>query len=68
MGWQVTAKTIHCDLVGNYATLLVYQDGSTKCTYYSKNIATKDSKKRLENCTGPNCDYVAEFSAWAFSH
>ena len=68
MGWQVTAKTIHCDLVRDYTTLMVYKDGSTRCTYYSKNSSAKDGKKRLKNCTGPNCDYVTEFSAWASSH
>ena len=68
MGWQVTAKTIRCDFIGNYATLVVYPDGGAKCTLYNKYISAKDGKKRLKNCTGPKCDYVTEFSEWAFSH
>ena len=68
MAWQVTAKTIRCDLVDNYATLLVYRDGNTKCTYYSKYSPAKDWKKRKKSCAGPNCNYVTEFSAWSSSH
>ena len=68
MSWQVTAKTIRCDAVENYATLLVYQDGSAKCSYWGKNSASKGGKKKLGNCTGESCPQLAEFKAWAFSH
>ena len=32
--WQVTATTIYCDAVDDDVTLLVYKDGSAKCTGY----------------------------------
>ena len=68
MGWQVTAKTVRCDLVERFTTLLVYKDGSAKCTYCSKHSSAKEGKKRLKNCTGSDCPQLAEFTAWAFSH
>ena len=35
-GWKITAKTIFCDTVADEVTLLVYKDGSAKCTGYQK--------------------------------
>jgi len=36
VNWQVTATTIYCDAVDDEVTLMVYKDGSTKCTGYKK--------------------------------
>ncbi len=36
VGWQVTATTIHCEWVDEDVTIMVYKDGSAKCTGYSK--------------------------------
>jgi hypothetical protein len=30
--WQVTATTIYCDAVDDEITIIVYQDGTVKCT------------------------------------
>ncbi len=30
--WQITAKTIFCDAVDDEVTVLVYKNGSTRCT------------------------------------
>ena len=69
MGWQVTAKTIRCDLAGGVlTTLMVYPDGSGKCTYYNKNSSAKDKAKRLKNCKGLECSHIKEFSQWALTH
>ena len=35
-GWQITAKTIFCDAVDDEVTVMVYKDGSTRCTGYKK--------------------------------
>lgn len=34
--WQVTAKTILCDVTGEICTILVYKDGRSKCTVGEK--------------------------------
>ncbi len=34
--WQITATTIHCDLVDDFVTIMVYKDWSTKCVWYSR--------------------------------
>lgn len=34
--WQITAKTIYCDVVDDEVTLLVYRDGSARCTGFTK--------------------------------
>ena len=36
VNWQVTATTIYCDAVDDEVTLMVYKDGSSKCTGYNK--------------------------------
>ncbi|RJQ36542.1 MAG: hypothetical protein C4555_07405 [Dehalococcoidia bacterium] len=36
MSWSITATTVYCDAVGDEVTLLVYRDGSAKCTGFRK--------------------------------
>ena len=36
VNWQITATTIYCDAVADEVTLLVYKDGTAKCTGYAK--------------------------------
>ena len=69
--WQVTATTIHCDLVDDFVTIMVNKDWSTKCAWYSrhKQKALEDEKHKvdkkirgkIEQCKGPDCSYVAEY-------
>jgi len=35
-GWQVTAATIYCDAVDDDVTIMVYKNGSTKCSGFKK--------------------------------
>jgi hypothetical protein len=63
--WQVTATTIYCDAVDDDVTIMVYKDGSTKCTGYKKYVERlnketegmlKKKAKRLGRnlrCEGP---------------
>lgn len=67
MGWQVTATTIHCDLVSDFAVLMAYGDGTTKCAYFNRWSTHKEGKKRLENCKGSECPKLSEFKERAFS-
>lgn len=71
--WQVTATTIYCDAVDDDVTILVYKDGSAKCTGYKKYIEspTKDTLKELKQrskklgrqlkCEGPLDHRVTDY-------
>jgi hypothetical protein len=61
MEWQVTATTIKCELVDDFATIMVQPDGAAKCSYYNRHSRAKDSKKKLRTCKWPECPLVAEF-------
>jgi hypothetical protein len=67
VGWQVTATTIRCDLVDDFAALMVYGDGATRCAYFNRWNTAKAGKKRLKNCKGPDCPQLIEFKERAFS-
>jgi hypothetical protein len=68
LDWQVTAKAIYCDAVEDDVVIMVFADGSVKCTGYSKYGATGNpeapailkKKSRILNrrlaCEGPQ-DY-----------
>jgi hypothetical protein len=72
VGWQITAKTIYCDAVDDEVTLLIYKDGTTRCTgckkYDEPNDITrrliKDKIKKLKRpiqCAGEDCFRVNEY-------
>ena len=71
MTWQVTATTIPCDFVDDYAVLMVYGDGKAKCTFVNRWSAKKEGEKKLKNCKGcespMNCPLVSAFHVRAFS-
>ena len=71
--WQVTATTIYCDAVDDDVTILVYKDGSAKCTGYAKYIesVTKETANKLKQkgkklgrelkCEGPLDHRVTDY-------
>ena len=71
--WQVTATTIYCDAVDDDVTLLVYKDGSAKCSGYRKYVesptteALKELQKRTKKlgrqlkCEGPQDRRVTDY-------
>jgi hypothetical protein len=71
--WQVTATTIYCDAVDEDVTIMVYSDGSTKCSGYIKYIekANRETAKILRvrakrlnrslRCEGPQDYRVADY-------
>lgn len=66
MGWQVTATTLHCDSVEDFATIMVYPDNTAKCAFFNKHSKTSRGQKRLKTCKWPNCAMVEEFRERAF--
>jgi hypothetical protein len=70
--WQITAKTIFCEAVDDEVTILVYKNGSTRCTgqkkYDEPNSITlrtirEKSKllKRAVKCEGSQCLRVTQY-------
>jgi hypothetical protein len=69
--WQAVATTIHCDMVDDAASIMVYKDWTTRCTWYReyKEKAVQDKKRKLDKhikekigkCQGPLCRYVVEY-------
>ncbi len=48
--WEVTAKTIFCDDVNDEVTIIVYQNGTTKCSGSQKYTkSNKEALKELKN-------------------
>ena len=48
--WQVTATTIFCDAVDDDVTIMVYKDGSVRCTGCKKYVEdlTKETANMLK--------------------
>ncbi|MFP3975976.1 MAG: hypothetical protein ACLFVK_07135 [Dehalococcoidia bacterium] len=71
--WQVTAMTLYCDAVDDYVTIMVYPDGTTRCTGYQKygenpdKEAVKSLRKKSKQlgrqlrCEGPLDYRVTEY-------
>ena len=70
--WQLTATTIYCDAVDDEITVLVYKDGSVKCTGYHKysepgketlKLLKQKSKQLQRNlgCQEPECHRVIQY-------
>jgi len=78
VNWQVTATTIYCDAVDDEVTLMVYKDGSKKCTGYRKYCQpSKEARKLLERkskqlnrklkCEGLECYRVVQYKEKLFA-
>jgi len=65
--WQVTARTVPCEYVDDYAVIMVYPDESAQCAYVNKYKKFKDGQKKLRNCKWPDCPLVADFQKVAFT-
>jgi len=61
MGWKVTATTLSCEYVGDFATIMVQPDGTAKCSYVNRYKDSKDARKKMKGCKWPDCPLVASF-------
>lgn len=71
--WQVTATTIYCEAADDDVTILVYKDGTARCTGYKKysESPTKEALKELKKksaklrrelkCEGPLDHRVTDY-------
>ena len=70
--WQITAKTIFCDSVDDEVTVMVFKNGSTRCTGSQKynhpnditlSIIRKKSRnlKKPIKCEGEQCLRISQY-------
>jgi hypothetical protein len=65
--WQITATTVHCDAIDDEVTLLVYADGTAKCTgrgkYNKPGKKTSRPNKSDKNraCQGVDCPTLSRY-------
>ncbi len=57
VNWRVTATTVICTSTGAEVTVMVYKDGSIKCTGQAASV----SKKKKTECAGPDCDQNKQY-------
>jgi hypothetical protein len=67
MGWQVTATTVECQWVNDFAVIMVHPDKTASCAFQNKHSKTRGGKNRLKNCKWPDCPLVNEFKERAFT-
>ncbi len=72
VNWEITARTIYCDAVDDEVTVLIYKNGSVRCTGYQKynrpdditrDIIKQKSRrlKRTVKCEGEDCPRVVQY-------
>jgi hypothetical protein len=70
--WAMTATTIYCDAIDDEVTLIIYKNGTSKCTgckKYSKpdketsNLIRAKSKRlgKQLKCAEPECHLLAQY-------
>jgi hypothetical protein len=70
--WEITATTVYCDAVDDEVTLLVYADGTSRCTGRQKYAGTDNEKSRTikkksgrqgqpSRCSGTDCSRVSQY-------
>jgi hypothetical protein len=67
MGWKVTATTLKCDYVADFATIIVRPDATAKCSYVNRYSEAKNAKAKMKNCKWPDCPLVAGFREQALA-
>ena len=67
MGWKVTATTLNCEYVGDFATIMVQPDGSSKCSYVNRYKEAKSAREKMKNCKWPECPLVVTFREQALA-
>ncbi|MDD5312685.1 MAG: hypothetical protein PHO26_06600 [Dehalococcoidia bacterium] len=68
--WQVTATTIHCEIINDYVTIMVYNDWHSKCTWCEKNKQSTgglinklsgNMRVLVNKCHGPECEHISSY-------
>jgi hypothetical protein len=67
--WEITATTVYCDAVDGEVTLIIYRDGTSRCTWHQKysgnNKGLAGKKKPRQDkrtgCQGAACPRVTQY-------
>ncbi|MCX8118129.1 MAG: hypothetical protein N3G78_09380 [Desulfobacterota bacterium] len=70
--WQTCVRTIKCDFIDDYVSLMVKNDWTSLCTWYrqwkdpeskgAKGLKpNKETRKKITLCQGPDCSYVTGY-------
>ena len=64
--WEITATTVYCEAVDDEVTLMVFADGTAKCTgrqkYTQPNKKTKRSTQtKNRECVEVNCSTLNRY-------
>jgi hypothetical protein len=60
-GWRVTATTVSCPSVTDFATIMVRPEGTAICSWVNRRGKTGDGSGGIGSCQWPDCPLVAEF-------
>jgi hypothetical protein len=70
--WEITATTVYCDAVDDEVTLLIYADGTSRCTGRQKYAKPdKETSRAIKNksrrqgkqlgCSDNDCSRVSQY-------
>jgi len=63
--WQITATTIICAKTDDEVTVIVYKDGSLRCTGENKSISAH--KRSGSSCSAAECPQVQNYQLRIFA-
>lgn len=70
--WQTCVRTIKCDTIDEYVSLMVKNDWTALCTWYrqfkdpgsgslKKTKPNRLTRRKMELCQGPDCPSIADY-------
>ncbi len=66
MDWKLTATKLYCEAVGQWVTVLVYRDGSVRCSYYERRVAAAGGRGRKQCLGYENCPVLPSYKEDVF--
>jgi hypothetical protein len=67
--WLVTMTTYWCETVEDWASILVYKDGSVRCSHfnaYGPMIVKRRGSTKETVCEGPTCKLATDYREGVF--
>ncbi len=70
--WHTCVRTVKCDAIDDYVSLMVKNDWTSQCTWYRQFKApvtlgqkrekpNRETRRRIELCQGPLCSILTEY-------
>ena len=62
VNWQITAKTVYCEAVGEEVTIIVKKDWSVQCTgYRDSQEGAPNRLYKADECEGLGCNRIKQY-------